>query len=139
MKYLATPSSIFSFSFFLIHRRALCSQPDTRFVELGEYSQNYYVERSFLDPEYSFIAVRRILRTIFAKQKFAQLRNNYICRILATMFAQLRTGFRGAPHQPASIPCPKALSPESGHTVKEQSTTRIKSGGSDDRMCRPAD
>ena len=37
-----------------------------------------HVERSFLDPEYSFVAVRRILRTIFAKQKFAQLRTNYI-------------------------------------------------------------
>ena len=46
-----------------------------------------HVERSFLDPEYSFVAVRRILRTIFAKQKFAQLRTNYIRRILPAMFA----------------------------------------------------
>ena len=33
-----------------------------------------HVERSFLDPEYNFFAVRRILRPRFAKQKFAQLR-----------------------------------------------------------------
>ena len=33
-----------------------------------------HVERSFLDTEYSFVAVRRILPTRFAKQKFAQLR-----------------------------------------------------------------
>ena len=36
-----------------------------------------YVERSFLDPEYSFVAVQRILPTRFAKQKFAQLRTRF--------------------------------------------------------------
>ena len=53
-----------------------------------------YVPRTWVDPEYSFAAVGRILLTIFAKQKFAQLRTNYIRRILSAMFAQLRTGFR---------------------------------------------
>ena len=43
----------------------------------NNYSQNRF-ERSFLDPEYSFVAVRRIPRTRFAKQKFAQLRMNYV-------------------------------------------------------------
>ena len=136
MKNLATQSSIFISS---SSTGKLCSQPIRGNVRRTERMFPEHVGRSFLDPEYSFVSVGRIFRTIFAKQKFAQLRNTYICRILATMFAQLRTGFRGAPHQPASIPCPKALSPESGHTVKEQSTTRIKSSGSDDRMCRPAD
>ena len=46
-----------------------------------------------------FVAAGRILRIIFAKQKFAPLRTNYIRRILPAMFAkktfaQLRTGFR---------------------------------------------
>ena len=133
-----TPSSIFVF-IYSSSAGELCSQPIRGNVRrLGRMFPEH-VARSFLDPEYRFVAVGRILRTIFAKQKFAQLRTKYIRRILATMFAQLRTGFMGAPHQPASIPCPKALSPESGHTVKEQSTTRIKSSGSDDRMCRPAD
>ena len=75
------------FYFFLIHRRALCSQPVRGNVcRIGRMFPEY-VQRSFLDPEYSFVAVRRILRTIFAKQKFAQLRTNYIRRILLTMFA----------------------------------------------------
>ena len=52
-----------------------------------------HVERSFSDPECSFVAVGLIFRTIFTKQKFAQLRPNYIRRILPTMFAQLRTRF----------------------------------------------
>ena len=52
-----------------------------------------HVERSFLDPECSFVAVGRIFRTTSTKQKFAQLRPSYIRRILPTMFAQLRTRF----------------------------------------------
>ena len=88
VKNLATPSS----SFIFISSSStgeLCSQPirgnDRR---IGRMFPEH-VERSFLDPEYSFVAVRRILRTIFAKQKFAQLRTNYtrIRRILPTMFA----------------------------------------------------
>ena len=72
----------------------LCSQPIRR---IGRMFPEH-VERSFLDPEYSFVAVRRILRTIFEKQKFAQLRTNYspntpTC-VREQMFAQLRTGFR---------------------------------------------
>ena len=100
MKYLAIASSIFSF--FLIHRRELRSQPIRGKVRRIGRIFPEHVERSFLDPEYSFVAVGRITRTIlFAKQKFAQLRTNCIRRILPTpnyvreqMFAQLRTGFR---------------------------------------------
>ena len=81
MKYLATPSSIFIFiSSSCTGELSALSQSETRFVELGEYSQNML-------SEYSFVAVRRILPTIFAKQKFAQLKTNYIRRILPTMFA----------------------------------------------------
>ena len=35
-----------------------------------------HVDWSFLDPEDSFVTVRRTFRTRFAKQKFAQLRKN---------------------------------------------------------------
>ena len=45
-----------------------------------------FIAKLFL-PEYSFVAVWQILRITFAKQKFAQLRTNYICRILPTTFA----------------------------------------------------
>ena len=63
----------FYFYFFLIHRRALCSQPvrDKR-RRTGRIFPEH-VEWSFLDPEYSFVAVRRKSRTIFATKKFAQL------------------------------------------------------------------
>ena len=84
------PSDIvihFHFYFFLIHRRALCSQPIRGNVRRIARMFPEHVERSFLDPGYRFVAVRRILRAIFAKQKFAQLRTNYIRRILLTMFA----------------------------------------------------
>ena len=47
-----------------------------------------HAERRFLHPEYSFVAARRILPTIFARQMFAQLRTNYIRRILPTMIAK---------------------------------------------------
>ena len=33
-------------------------------------------ERSILDPEHIFVAVRRITRTTFAKQKISQLKTN---------------------------------------------------------------
>ena len=76
------------FSFFLIHRRALRTQPIRAKVrQIGRIFPEH-VERSFsVDPEYIIVAVRRILPTIFAKQKFAQLRTSYIRRILPTMFA----------------------------------------------------
>ena len=86
VKYLAILSSIF-FSFFLIHRRALRSPPIRGKVRRIVRIFPEHVEQIFLDLEYSFAAVGRILRTIFAKQKFAQLRTNYIRRILPTMFA----------------------------------------------------
>ena len=94
VKYLAIPSSIF-LSSFLIHRRALHSQPIRGKVRrTGRIFQDH-VEWSFLDPEYSFVTVGRIPRPIFMKQKFAQLRTRYIRHILPTMFAHLRMGFSG--------------------------------------------
>ena len=80
-------SSIFNFYFFLIHRRALCSQTIRGNVRQTRRIFPEHVERSFLDTEDSFVAVGRITRNIFAKQKFAQLRTNYIRRILLNMFA----------------------------------------------------
>ena len=93
VKYLATPSSIFLY-FFLIHRRALCSQPVRDKIRRTLRMFPEHVERSFLDPKYSFAAVRRILRTIFAKQKFAQLRTNYIRKILATHVRPIKNGIK---------------------------------------------
>ena len=86
VKNLATPSSIFIF-ISSSSTGELCSQPIRANVRRIGRMFPEHSERSFLDPEYSFVAVRRILRTIFAKQKFAQLRTNYIRRILPTMFA----------------------------------------------------
>ena len=86
VKYLAIPSSIF-LSSFLINRRALHSQPIRGNVRRIWRIFPEHVKRSFLDPEYSFVAVGRILGNIFSKQKFAQLRTSCICRILTTMFA----------------------------------------------------
>ena len=80
-KYLATSSSSFIFlSSSLIHRRALCSQLIRSNVRRTGRILPEHAERSFLDPEHSFVAVRRIPRTRFAKQKFAQLTTNYVCR-----------------------------------------------------------
>ena len=86
VKNLATPSSIFIF-ISSSSTGELCSQPVRGNVRRIGRMFPEHAERGFLDPEYSFVAVRRILRTIFAKQKFAQLRTNYIRRILPTMFA----------------------------------------------------
>ena len=64
------------------------------FVELGKCSQNMLSEAFWTPNNYSFVAVRRILRSMFAKQKFAQLTNSYIRRILPAMFANKSwTGF----------------------------------------------
>ena len=86
VKNLTTPSSIFIFICFS-STAELCSQPIRGNVRRMGRMFPEHVERSFLDPEYSFVAVRRIPRTVFAKQKFAQLRTSYIRRILPTMFA----------------------------------------------------
>ena len=60
----------FYFSFLLIHRTALfaLNQSEARFTKLGEY----------IFPKRSFITVPRIPWTMFTKQKFAQLRINYV-------------------------------------------------------------
>ena len=53
--------------------RSLCSQPIRRKVRRTGRIFPEHDERSFSDPEYSFVAVRRVPRTRFAKQKLAQL------------------------------------------------------------------
>ena len=86
VKNLATPTSIF----IVISSSSTgehCSQPIRGNVRRIGRMFPEHVERSFLDPEYSFVAVRRILPTRFAKQKFAQLRTNLVRRILPTRFA----------------------------------------------------
>ena len=86
VKNLATPSSIFIF-ISSSSMGELCSQPIRGNVRRIGRMFPEHVERSFLDPEYSFVAVGRILPTRFAKQKFSQLRIIYIRRILPTSFA----------------------------------------------------
>ena len=56
--------------------RELCSQPVRGSVRRTGRMFPEHVERRFLDPEYSFVAVRRIHPTRFAKQKLAQSRTN---------------------------------------------------------------
>ena len=73
VKNLETPSSIFIF-ISSSSKRELYSQPIRGNVRR---TGRAHVERSFLDPEYIFVAVRRILPTRFAKQTFAQLRTGY--------------------------------------------------------------
>ena len=75
VKNLATPSSIFIF-ISSSSTGELCSQPVRGNVRRIGRIFSEHAERSFLDPEYSFVAVRRILPTRFGKQKFAQLRTN---------------------------------------------------------------
>ena len=75
VKNQAIPSSIFIF-ISSSSTGELCSQPIRGNVRRIGRMFLEHVERSFLDPEYSFVAVRRILPTRFAKQKFAQLRTN---------------------------------------------------------------
>ena len=69
VKNLATPSSIC----ILISASStgeLCSQPVRGNVRRIGRMFPEHVERSFLDPEYSFVAVRRILPTRFAKKSW---------------------------------------------------------------------
>jgi len=71
MKNLATPSSIFIF-ISSSSTGELCSQPIRGNIRRTGQMFPEHVERSFSDPEYSFVAVRRILPARFAKQKFAK-------------------------------------------------------------------
>ena len=57
---------------------SLCSQPVRGNVRRTGRIFPEHAGRSFLDPGYSFVTVRRIPRTRFAKQKFVQLRTNYV-------------------------------------------------------------
>ena len=74
VNYLAIPSTILFLPFFFIHRRAPRSQPIRGKVRRIGRIFAEHVERSFLDPEYSFVAGERRTRTIFAKQLLAQLK-----------------------------------------------------------------
>ena len=56
----------------------LCSQPIRDNVRSTGRTIPERVERSFLDSQYRFVAVRWILPTRFAKQKFVQLRTNSV-------------------------------------------------------------
>ena len=78
VKNLMTPFIHFFFFFFFSSSSTgeLCSQPIRGNVRRIGRIFPEHVERSFLDPEYSFIALRRILPTRFPKQKFAQLRTS---------------------------------------------------------------
>ncbi len=58
----------------------LCSEPVRGRVRRTGRIFPEYVERRFLDPEHSFVAVQRTPWTRFAKQKFIQLRTNYVRR-----------------------------------------------------------
>ena len=62
VKNLATPSSIFIFIYFS-STGELCSQPVRGSVRRIGRMFPEHAERSFLDPEYSFVAGRRILPT----------------------------------------------------------------------------
>ena len=85
------------FFFFLPHPQesSLCSQPIRGNVRRTGRIFPEHIERSFLEHEHSLLAVRRISRTRFEKQKFVQLRTNYVRRtffqvrrIPRTMFAK---------------------------------------------------
>ena len=75
VKDLAIPSSIFIF-IYSSSTGEHYSQPVRGNVRRIGRMFPEHVERSFLDPEYSFVAVRRILPARFAKQKFSQLRTS---------------------------------------------------------------
>ena len=81
VKNLATPSSIFIF-ISSASTGELCSQPvKGNFHRIGRMFPEH-VEQSFLDTEYSFVAIRRILPSRFAKQKFAQLRTGLTIAVI---------------------------------------------------------
>ena len=61
-----------------LQESSLCSQPVRGNVRRTGRIFPEHAERSFLDPEYSFVAVRRISRTRFATKKFVHLRTNYV-------------------------------------------------------------
>ena len=71
--------------------RALCSQQIRDKVRRTGWIFPEHVERSFLDPENSFVAVRRKPWTRCAKQKFAQLRTNYVRRTFFLFDEKKRT------------------------------------------------
>ena len=102
MKCRASPSSIFIFYFFLIHRRALCFQPVRDKIRRTGRIFPEHVERSFLDPEYSSTNTPNYIREVNVCPVKNQLCSPNIFQgwqILRTtlpkqMFAQLRTGRR---------------------------------------------
>ena len=94
----------FYFYFFLIHRRALRSQPIRgKIRRIGRIFPEH-VERSFLDPEYIFVRsstntpnyIRRIKNQLYSPNT-----PNYVHE---QIFAQLRTGLRGTHTAPDDVP-----------------------------------
>ena len=86
------PSDTVSHFFpFLVHRRALRSQPITGKVRRMGRIFPEHVERSFLDPEYSFVAncIREAKVRPIKNQLYSPNTPNYVRE---QMFAQLRTG-----------------------------------------------
>ena len=76
VKYLAIPSSIF-FPSSSRGELSTLSQSEARFVEKGEYSQTMLSE-AFWTSNIALLQFDQKNRTIFAQQKFTQLRTNYI-------------------------------------------------------------
>ena len=98
VKNLPTPSSIFIF-ISSSSTGEFCSQPIRGNVRRIVRMFPGHVERSFLDPEYSFVAVRRILPTRPVREaKVRPIKNqlgspNTSNQVREQTFAQLRTGF----------------------------------------------
>ena len=92
----ATPSSIFIF-ISSSSTGELCSQPIRGNVRRIGRIFPEHAERSFLDPEYSFVAVRRILQ-LGSRRKVRPIKNqlgspNTSNEVREQTLAQLRTGF----------------------------------------------
>ena len=80
----------FYFSSFLIHRRALCSQPARgKVCQTGRIFPEQ-VERSFLNRKHSFITVHQIPWTRFTKQNFTQLRMGFYYSYYVYLHLRLR-------------------------------------------------
>ena len=101
--------TIIHLAFFLIHAKALRSQPVRGKVRRIRPIFPANVERSFLDPEYRFVAVRRTPPNSIREAKVRPIKNqlyspntpNYVSE---QMFAQLSTGLRGTYTAPDDVP-----------------------------------
>ena len=101
-----------------------------------------HVERSFLDPEYSFVAVRRILRTLFAKQKFAQLRTifaEYSQLCSRTNVRQIKNGLKAkkSDHIHSVLEILHCLPDNTSHSIKKKSIKKNQLSASIPSLERP--